>query len=249
MLKAERLRAILNEVEVHNRVLLTDLASAMDVSIDTIRRDVKELDAAQKLRKVHGGAVSLGFAPVTGENLKVYALKEKRDIANKGMGLISDDMVIFIDGGTTCLEFARSLPAEMKLTCFTHSLPVALVLMSKPMVRTIFIGGTIAPESQVAIGSDTLRNFEGIQFDMGFIGTAYVDVEHGLTEFDWEIVQVKKAIISASRKTALLCISEKLNSRHRYTAASLSDIDKLITEKDPGEDILQPFHDQKIEII
>ena len=61
MLKEERHRIILGEVELHNRVLLTDLSEKLEVSIDTVRRDVKELDAEEKLRKVHGGAVSLGF--------------------------------------------------------------------------------------------------------------------------------------------------------------------------------------------
>ncbi|MFT5738661.1 MAG: DeoR family fructose operon transcriptional repressor, partial [Maribacter sp.] len=60
MLKEERQQTILSEVELHNRILLTDIAETLDVSIDTIRRDVKELDLDKKLRKVHGGAISLG---------------------------------------------------------------------------------------------------------------------------------------------------------------------------------------------
>ena len=86
MLKEERQRIILSEVEVHNRILLTDLAEQLDVSIDTVRRDVKELDAAQKLRKVHGGAISLGFVSPTAANSNTYALEEKKESARKAGG-------------------------------------------------------------------------------------------------------------------------------------------------------------------
>ena len=80
MLKEERQRAILNEVELHNRVLLTDLAEKLDVSIDTVRRDVKELDAENMLTKVHGGAVSLGFVNQSPVRSNVYALDKKVNI-------------------------------------------------------------------------------------------------------------------------------------------------------------------------
>lgn len=249
MLKAERQRAILGEVEVHNKVLLADLAERLGVSMDTVRRDVKELDAAQKLRKVHGGAVSLGYTPLSGENPKVYAVEEKREIANKAVGLLREDSVIFIDGGTTCLELARALPEKMQLTCFTHSLPVAMALSVKPKVKVIFIGGTMSPDAQIALGSDALRQFDGIEFDTGFIGTGYVDRERGLTEFDWEIVQVKKAIIAASRQTVLLSISEKLNSRHRYSSASLREIDFMVTELPPSAVALKPYANEKIQLL
>lgn len=249
MLKAERQRIILGEVELHNKVLLADLVDRLDVSMDTVRRDVKELDAAQKLRKVHGGAVSLGYTPVSGENPKVYALAEKREIANKAIRLLREDSVVFIDGGTTCLELARALPEKIQLTCFTHSLPVAMALSVKPRIKVVFIGGTLSPDAQIALGPDTVRQFGGIEFDLGFIGTGYVDRERGLTEFDWEIVQVKKAIINACRHTVLLSISEKLDSRHRYTSASLREIDTMITELPATAVTLKPYSREKLQLL
>ena len=131
MLKEERQRTILNEVALHNKVLLTDIAEMLDVSIDTVRRDVKELDTDSKLRKVHGGAVALGFTNTTVRNNNIYALEEKKEIAEKAVGLLKDGGVIFIDGGTTCVELARQIPVNIRLTCFTMSLPVALELLVK----------------------------------------------------------------------------------------------------------------------
>ncbi len=248
MLKEERWQTILNEVALHNRVLLTDIAEMLDVSIDTVRRDVKELDSENKLRKVHGGAISLAYAGNIPQNQNIYALKEKTRIAEKAVDLLKDNSVIFIDGGTTCLELVRHIPPELTLTCFTVSLPVALQLRSKPRVRTIFIGGEIDPEAQISKGASAIHNLSGIQVDYGFIGTGYVDALHGLTEFDWDIVQLKKAIVNASKKTVLLCISEKLNSQHRYKTCDINAVNTMITELEPENNLLNLFRNHDIHL-
>ncbi len=249
VLKEERQRIILSEVDLHNRVQLTDMAEMLEVSIDTVRRDVKELDADQKLRKVHGGAVSLGFvSPATGSG-NTYALEEKRTIARKATSLLRDGSVIFIDGGTTCLELARELPENLNLTCFTLSLPVALQLLAKPRVEVVLIGGKISREAQIATGASAIHALSDIRVDYGFIGTGYVDALHGLTEFDWEVVQVKKSVIASSRKAILLCISEKLNSQHRYRTCDISAINTLVTELPPDHNRLNPFRDREIHLL
>ena len=249
MLKEERQRTILNEVELHNRVLLTDIAEKLDVSIDTVRRDVKELDADNRLRKVHGGAVSLGFSNYSPARNNVYALDEKIAIAEKAVSLLKSESVILIDGGTTCLEMARLLPANINLTCFTLSLPVAMELLTKPNVEAIFIGGQLSKDSQITIGPNTIHNLSEIRVDYSFIGTGYVDASYGLTEFDWDIVQTKKAVIKASKKAILLCISEKLNSQHRFKTCDLNAIDTLITELEPQHELLAHFKNQDIQLL
>ncbi len=249
MLKEERWETILNEVELHNRILLTDIAEKLDVSVDTVRRDVKELDAENKLRKVHGGAISLGYTAYTTRNTNVYALAEKTHIAEKAVQLIQNESVIFIDGGTTCLELARLIPNKLQLTCFTVSLPVALQLHSKPNIRLIFIGGEIAGDAQITTGAKAIHELSEITVDFGFIGTGYVDVLHGLTDFDWDIVQLKKAVVAASKKTVLLSISEKLNSQHRYKTCDIHAINTLVTELDPKNNRLNPFHQHQIRVL
>lgn len=248
MLKEERQRLILGEVELHNRILLTDIAEMLDVSVDTVRRDVKELDAEEKLRKVHGGAVSLGFVSPATTGGPTYALEEKRNIAIKAMGMIREGAVIFIDGGTTCLELARMIPENRELTCFTLSLPVALQLLQKPKVKVILIGGEVSNTSQMCMGPAVIQALAEIRVDYGFIGTGYVDALHGLTEFDWDVVQLKKAVVRASKKTVLLCISEKLNSQHRYRTCDISAINTLITELPPDHNLLNPFREHEIHL-
>ena len=249
MLKEERHQTILNEVDLHNRILLTDIADALEVSIDTVRRDVKELDADQKLKKVHGGAISMGFMTKSTRNTNIYKLEHKVAIATKALGMLKDGAVIFIDGGTTCMELARIIPENLNLTCFTISLPVAMELSNKANLNVISIGGQISKEAQIAIGANAIHHLSEIRVDYSFIGTGYVDAVYGLTEFDWDIVQIKKAVIKASKKTVLLSISEKLNSQHRYKTCDINTINTMITELDAENPVLNAFKSHDIKIL
>lgn len=249
MLKEERHQSILNEVALHNRVLLTDISEAMNVSVDTVRRDVIQLDAQKKLKKVHGGAISLGYAIDTVRHDKVYAIEKKKSISEKAIKLLRNGNIIIIHGGTTCLELARNIPLSMSLTCFTLSLPVAIELCKKPKLEVIFIGGTVDKESQIASGGQAIHSLSKIRADFGFIGTGYVDADYGLTEFDWESVQVKNAVLQSSKNSVLLTISEKLNSKNRYKTCELSDISTMITELEPDNSTLEAFKKTGIHLV
>ena len=249
MLKPERHKIIVNEVALHNRVLLTDIAEILNVSIDTVRRDVKELDAENKLKRVHRGAVSLGFVGVSSPNNHVYSLEKKKLIAQKALAMIQQGSVILLDGGTTCQEMARAIPIDLQLTCFTCSLPVAMELLSKTGVQVIFIGGQISKDAQASVGAHVMHQLSEIKVDYSFIGTGYVDPHFGLTEFDWEVVQIKKAIIAASKNTVLLSISEKFNSQHRYKTCDINAISTMITELKSTDTKLDPFRNHNIELI
>ena len=249
MLKEERHQIILNEVRVHNRVLLPDIAEILNVSVDTVRRDVKELHSENKLKKVHGGAVSLGFNIYNYKEQDIYLHQKKSIIAQKAVNLLKDGNVVLIDGGTTNLEIARMLPSRLRLTFFTPSLPVAMQLLSHPNSEVIFIGGKLSKDAQVAVGATAITMLSDITADMCFLGTGYLDPVKGLTEFDWEIIQLKKAMIKAAKKTVLLTISDKLNSHQRYKTCDLNVIDTLITELEPDSDKLKPFKNDIIHLL
>ena len=249
MLKEERHQIILNEVHIHNRVLLPDIAEILNVSVDTVRRDVKELDADKKLKKVHGGAVSLGFNIYNYREQDIYLHKKKSAIAEKAVKLLKEGNVVLISGGTTNLELARMIPPKLNLTFFTPSLPVAMQLLSQPNTEVIFLGGKLSKEAQIAVGGNVINTLSDIKTDICFLGTGYLDPAHGLTEFDWEVVQIKKAMIKAARRTVLLTISDKLHSVQRYKTCDLNAIDTLVTELTPDSEALLPFKNDTIHFL
>ena len=106
MLKKERQAFILHSVNLHNRVLVADLSGGINVSEDTIRRDLQELADHGKLIKVHGGALSKSFHNSFNSS-KVYALESKKQIAQKAASLIQDGMFVLTTGGTRCVSRYR----------------------------------------------------------------------------------------------------------------------------------------------
>src|SRR3954466_11784238 len=116
MLKRERQAYILHQVNLHNKVLLADLSQDMDVSDDTIRRDLQELAEAGKLIKVHGGALSPSFHNNFHATQEAFSYHQKKIIAQKAASIIKDGMFILTGGGTTINEMARELPASLRAT-------------------------------------------------------------------------------------------------------------------------------------
>ena len=110
MLKETRHDYILNEVRIRNRVLLSDLAQHLEVSEDTVRRDLKNLHDQGKLKKVHGGAVARSFVPFSLHQEEIYDHANKEIIARKALPLLSNGQVILITGGTTDIT-SGSCPA------------------------------------------------------------------------------------------------------------------------------------------
>ncbi len=249
MLKEERHNYILNEVRIRNRVLLTDISKKLDVSEDTIRRDLNHLDEQGKIKKVHGGAISSSFHLYSYREDQIYAHESKSVIAEKAIKLIQDDSVLLMSGGTTNLEVARLLPDDKRITVFTPSLPVAMQLLVHPLIETIFIGGRLSKDAQIALGGEAIRTLSQLKADLCFMGTGNLELAAGLTEFDWEVVQLKKAMLDSSKRMVVLTISEKINSSQRFNVCPTSSIHTLITELSPTSEMLKSFVEKGLEIL
>ncbi len=247
MLKQERQAYILHQVNLHNQVLSNNLSVALDVSEDTIRRDLQELADGQKLIKVHGGALSLSYSdhhPAT----PIYAHSQKKLIAHKAASLIQNDMIITTTGGTTLIELARHLPQNLKATFISGSLPVALEYCHHPLIDVILIGDKVSKNSRITVGGEAIARIRQIKADICFLGVNAIDDQHGVTDNDWEVVQVKKAMIESARKVICLTISEKMNSFQPFHVCPVEELDMLITELPPGDPLLEPYRQKGIDI-
>lgn len=246
--KEERHRAIMREINLHNKVLSSDLSTLLSTSDDTIRRDLKELAQKGKLVKVHGGAASKSFVAPFNSDHEVYALEEKKKIARKAEKLLKNNMVILTEGGTTILEFAKMIPSHFRFTIFTISPQVAITLSNHANLEVITIGGRLNKDANVHIGTSVISSLSDIRVDLGLLGANAFSAEEGLTDMDWDIVQVKKAIIQSSKKIAILSISEKLNTVQRIRICKPSQIDYLITELPEESPLLTKYIEAGIDV-
>lgn len=248
MLKKERHDYVMRQVNLHNRVLTSDLVQLLNVSEDTIRRDLQEMSDDNLLYKVHGGALSKSYHS-SFDNSTVYAKEAKMSIAKKTIHLIKDGMVILTGGGTTIIEMVKQLPEYLQATFFTISPLVAIELAKYPKVEVILIGGIFSKNSQITYGGHVISQLSEINADLCLLGTSALHPKDGITDTDWEINQLKKTMLNSSKKSAILCISEKLNISLRLKVASLENISFLVTELDPDDTRLEEYKVKGLQVL
>lgn len=240
---------IIHQVNLHNKVLLTDLSDQIKVSHDTIRRDLTELSEAGRLIKIHGGAMSPAFLNGHDSKGDVYAYNQKRVIAKKAVSMIKDGMFILTGGGTTVLEMARELPAGLNATFISGSIRALNEYAKHPTIEVIAIGDKISKNSGFTVGSEAISKIKELQVDLCILGVNALNLETGVSDNDWDIVQVKKAMISSAAKLVCLTISEKINTRQPIQICDIKKIDTMITELPAEAALLIPYVKAGINVI
>lgn len=249
MFKKERHAFIIHQLNLHNKVLSADLCTMIGVSEDTIRRDLQELSSSGQLIKVHGGALSTGFNEASTGHPYVYSKSKKTVIAQKAIRLIQKDMFVMTTGGTTILEMVHNLPVNMKATFITGSIPVVNACLAHPDIETIVIGDRLSKTAKLTFGGDAIEKIRQVNADLCFLGTNAIDIDHGVTDNDWDVVQVKQAMVSAAGKVVCMAISEKLQSFQPIRVCDIKDVDYLITELPPEHEMLRPFRDAGVTVL
>lgn len=249
MLKGERQAIILSHLHEEKKVLSSDLSAKLNVSEDTVRRDLKELASEGKLLKVHGGAM------ITSQNLysyreeDIYEHDKKLAMAKKALQLIEDNDVLIIGGGTTNMELVSILPQDLGITVFTYSLPIAMRLSSHPKIDVILFGGKLMKRAQVAIGLDMIQYISKMRADACFLGSSGMDLDTGLMEIDWEVSQLKRAIVNISDKVVIMSTTEKIDTKQRFLVCGLEKINTLVTEGDPNSPQLAGYKKRGIQVL
>lgn len=240
MLKEERQAYIIHQINLHNKVLSSDLSIELNVSEDTIRRDLNELAESGKVLKVYGGALSKSYQfPL--QDVHVYAKEAKKQIAVKAIRLIQNGMTVLVGGGTTMIEMARLIPKDLQCTFFTISPLVALELADKDNLEVILLGGKLSRNTNIVSGAQVVNDLSEIKVDLCMLGTNSLSVDEGVTDSDWEVVQIKRAMIKCAKKVGVLSIAEKLNSNQKMRVVPLRDVNYLITDLDPEHLAIKEF--------
>jgi DeoR family transcriptional regulator, fructose operon transcriptional repressor len=245
--KKERKQLIIRQVSIHTRLMFADLVKLIDVSEDTIRRDVNELADEGLVIRIKGGVMTAAYA--VGQHTKTYSHADKVIIADKALSLLREGMIVLTGGGTSVREFIKRIPDNLRATFMTVSPLSAVELLDKPQIKTIMIGGCVSAYSQMVVSGDVYASLANVRPDLCILGINAIDSKNGLTDSDWETVHIKKAMMQAARKTAVLTISEKLNTSMQVRIAHLDEIDYLVTELDAHDSQLDEYQAKKLTIL
>ncbi|WP_420153393.1 DeoR/GlpR family DNA-binding transcription regulator [Siphonobacter sp.] len=242
VVKKERKELILKHINIHSRVTFGDLSQLLHVSEETIRRDLNELSDERLIIKIKGGAMAVGnhFSPQSEKSLR-YASTSKERIAQKAISLVRDGMIVLIGGGTTVQAFIEAIPDQLRATFVTVNPHTCIALLNKPNLETILIGGKVSTYSQTVIGGDAFLKLADIRADLCIMGTNAIDPTEGITDLEWETVEIKKAMFKAAKTIVILAIAEKLNTSMKLRVCPVTTLDYLITELDASHPSLQPY--------
>jgi len=232
MFAPERHQAILDLARTRGRVDVRDLAEQLDVTPETIRRDLTSLERRGLVRRAHGGAVPIERASLsrgTGERETIQAA-EKNAIAAAALAELAEGTSVFIDAGTTTLRLAELIPDDLALTVVTHSLPVAMALAAKPATAVHLLGGQFNHETLSSVGTWTHQMIGMVSVDIAFVSVNGITPERGLTTGDLAEAAVKSAMIRASRRTVVLADHSKFGREEFGRIAPLAAVETIITD-------------------
>lgn len=235
MLTAQRKKLILSRLLADGQIVAKDLAIELGLSEDTLRRDLRELAAAGKLQRVHGGALPL--APAEG-GLAVrsqLSTKEKAALGRAGAALIRTGQMVILDGGTTALQVARQLDPHLRATIVTHSPPVAVALAEHRHVEVLMLGGRLFRHSMVNVGAMLIDAAARLRADLYLMGVTGVHPQAGLSTGDAEEAAVKRALHERAADTVVLASSEKLMAASAYVIAPLSQLSAVVVPAKTAE--------------
>ncbi|MEU6717147.1 DeoR/GlpR family DNA-binding transcription regulator [Nonomuraea sp. NPDC046802] len=232
MYAEERQQEILRRARDAGRVDVVTLAAELDVTTETIRRDLTSLERAGVLRRVHGGAIPverLGFEPAVATRDEVMTTEKER-IAKAALAELPEDGSVIIDAGTTTGRLVQVLPADRELTVVVNSPPLATALAARANLHVIMLGGRVRGKTLATVDDWALRPLAYLNVDVAFMATNGCSTAKGLTTPDPAEAAIKRAMVKAAQRSVLLADHTKFGNTYLATFAELSEIDVVITD-------------------
>jgi DeoR family glycerol-3-phosphate regulon repressor len=242
MFTEERLEAILQILKEEGKVRVKKLSEQYQVTEDCIRKDLKVLENAGKLKRTYGGAILSQDYPLERDVIdrRTYNEDKKIIIAKKAAELIKDHETIFLDISTTNIKLAEILVENRKrLVVVSNMIDILQTLARSSTITAIGTGGTMYRTVNGFMGAAAIEVIKQYSFDRAFIGSCGVDmVDQSITTLGVEDGLTKKAALSSSRHKYVVMERDKFYFNDSYKFAHFDDINGIITDESPDQSTL-----------
>lgn len=249
MLVGERRDLLLSRLRTEGKVLAKQIAAELGVAEDSIRRDLRELAAAGLCQRVYGGALPVSPAIADYATRQAVATDSKDRVAAAAAALINPGGTVLLDGGTTALAVAKSLPADLAATVITHSPTVAAALVGHPTVEVFILGGRLFKHSAVACGAAAVEAASAVTAEIFLLGVTGVHHDAGLTTGDPDEAAMKRALAARAADTYVLASSEKIGAASPFTVLPLAEVSGIITDAPQDHPVLPELRAAGVPII
>jgi len=248
MLAATRREFLLERLRRDRRIVAKDVAIELDLSEDSIRRDLRELASEGLLARVYGGAVPLSPAVADYAARTEIATDSKEKVARAAATLIRPGSTVILDGGTTTLSLVRQLPRSLELTIVTHSPTVAAALIDHE-AEVILIGGRLFKHSAVAVGAVAAEAASRISADQFFLGVTGIHSDAGLTTGDPEEAAMKRILSSRATETWVLGSEEKIGTVSPHLVLPVAAVTGLVLDAAAGDPIAEELQAGGVQVV
>ena len=232
MLAIARKAAIRERLHEHKSVRITELAAELNVTKETIRRDLREMEQGGELIRTHGGAYILDGVQndIDVGTRQVLKIPEKERIAQKCDSIIQSGDYIYLDGSTTCWSIARKV-SHRKLTVLTSSLEIANILSPFDTIKLHVIGGEFSPKNKDFVGEGAIKTLERYFVDKAFISCRSVHIRYGITDTNDGRARLHQTALEHAREKYLVVDHSKVGPTSFAFACGLDSIDAMICDK------------------
>jgi DeoR/GlpR family transcriptional regulator of sugar metabolism len=249
MYQEERLSAILQHLQQFGRISVDEVCAKYNVSRDTARRDIVKLEEQQLIVRTRGGALHPSHKKgiLNYEHRLNMESEEKKEIGRYAASLIRPGDYLIMDSSTTVQHAAACMSTKNNVVV-TNCIDIASILTSKEGIAIQLLGGTLHPELRNAYGARTIATLSEYQVDKLFLGTSGITPEGFFCPSE-EYGYLMKEMIRRTDQVILLADHSKFGKKTFHHVGSLSQIDMLITDKKPNNDIIQQLVKYDVELI
>lgn len=247
----DRRGKILNQLELEGKVRVHALAEQLEVSAETIRRDLDRLEKEGQLRKVYGGAVKSrsGHIEPSFTSRSQTCAEEKAAIGKLAASLVKEGETLLLDNGTTTIEVMRYLKDRSDVTVITHSLPVLNLAMEIFQGKIIYIGGDMDRTKQAATGPLTEMLLEQFKVNKAFISVGGISLTDGITDYNLDEAYISRKMLERSEEGIVLADHTKLGVTTFSKLAKLEDISMVITDPGCSQEWVDNLSARSIEVL
>ena len=241
MFTEERQNAIEKCLREKGKVRVKELSEMFQVTEDCIRKDLKILENAGRLKRTYGGAILSQEYPLERNvvDRRMYNLDKKKVIAAKAFKLIKNNETIFLDVSTTNIELARLIASSgMQVVVVSNMIDILQILAANPSITAIGTGGTMYRSVNGFMGAAAIEVIKQYSFDRAFMGSCGIDMmDHTVTTLGVEDGLTKKAAIESSRHKYAVMEREKFYFNESYKFTQLDELDGIITDEFPDQSV------------
>lgn len=249
MLAEQRREQILDALNEKGSISINELHRRLNVSRETIRRDITKLDMESKLRKTHGGALSFEAVEPDHKDRMELNLPGKKAIGYLAASLVPDSASVIIDSGTTTIWLAEALRNRHQLTVYTNDIQIANRLIGRNENRVFLMGGELQPNDGATYGRDSTTMLENYLADFSFVSASALLPEPRLMDYSREAAELRATMLSHGRVSVLLADQIKLSLTATFRVNNLDKLTHFITDSVLDSPIVKSFQDRDVEVL